>query len=219
MRIERLPLPEPWTIQTLSHYVDALTAFITKYHAIACFNSSEIFTKGFAVDWNVPNYSVQQWLRIVQGEEPPDALESFADFLRFSRRLPLKDVPDLSNLGRKHRQRASLKKNHELDVMLSFLNTVKTAHSITTSNAMDVGAGVGLLSTELSTAGYNVVAVEGNPKYYAELVKNSSFRSVNKFVVRPTDLDIIQEPCISMSLRNRIILILLTLRRLRQLVS
>lgn len=209
MRIERLPLPDQWTIETLSGYVDALISFITTYNAIACFNSSEIFTSGFPLDWSIPDYSLEQWLKIIAGEDPQNAPESLKDFLHLARHLPLKDKPDTPKLEDKRREGASQKKNHELDLMLSFLEATKVANDITTSNVLDVGCGLGLLSTELHKTGYNVIAIEGNPECFAALAKDAPCRCINKYVTHYTDLDVIEDPCISMSLRKSALLALL----------
>src|SRR5271163_253068 len=109
MRIDRLPLPDPWTIENLSEYADALISFITTYSAIACFNSSDIFTSGLPLDWTIPEYSLEQWLKIVAGQEPQNAPDPLTDFLRLSRQLPLKDVPNPPKLTHKPRTGASPK--------------------------------------------------------------------------------------------------------------
>src|SRR5215471_7350708 len=86
-----LPLPPPWTIETVSEYIDELVGFIAEYEDIAKFNSHQVFTRGLPVDW-VPEYDLETWMAIISGEYTEDIPEKLSKFVKLSRTLPLVDT-------------------------------------------------------------------------------------------------------------------------------
>jgi len=79
-------------------------------------------------------------------------------------------------------------------------------HQITTKKIMDVGAGVGHLSCELAKEGYSVIAIEGDESYSQKCVQNTAanpeVQCITKLINDEIDLNVIQEPCISVALRT-----------------
>lgn len=197
-----LPLPEPWTIDTLPEYIDQLVEFVHKYGDIARYITHDVFTKGLPVNW-VPEYSVREWVDIVTGQCEGPFCDSFSEFVSLSRTLPLLErKPHLEiQVGSKHR-RMSSKKCHEVDTMVAFVAEITQARNITAKSVLDVGSGLGYLSTALSSAGYQVLAVEGDKERSAKAAEQNTFRSIHKMVENYEDLDIVEDPCISLSLRT-----------------
>ena len=87
-----LPLPAPWTLETLPDYIDHLSQFITKYRDIGEFVSVDRFVRKLPVEWG-ENFSLETWLEIIVGEFEGELPEDFAEFMRLSRNLPLVDKP------------------------------------------------------------------------------------------------------------------------------
>jgi len=79
-------------------------------------------------------------------------------------------------------------------------------HQIATKKVIDVGAGVGHLSWELAKEGYSVVAIEGNERNARKCADITAARPeiqcVTKYINDETDLNVIQDPCISVSIRT-----------------
>src|ERR1700685_2623995 len=88
----QLPLPAPWTLETLPDYIDQLSNFIKKYLDIGEFVSVDRFLREFPVDWG-KDFSLETWLEIVLGEYKGELPDDFAEFMRLSRTLPLVDFP------------------------------------------------------------------------------------------------------------------------------
>jgi hypothetical protein len=196
-----LPLPKPWTIETLPQYVNNLVEFINVYGDIPRFNTHDVFTKGLPVDW-APKYSLETWLAIVSGNYTECSPGPFSTFVKLCLELPLVDAQTTheSNVVRKQ-HKMSPKKSHEVDAMIAFLEDVKNKCETGAKNVLDVGSGLGYLSSELAKAGYDVVGVEGDQERARKAAENSSFKSIHKMIAGPTDLDIIKHPCTSLSLR------------------
>jgi hypothetical protein len=196
-----LPLPEPWTIETLPEYVDQLVEFIKAYGDIPRFNTHEVFTRGLPVDW-APEYPLETWLAIVSGKYADSFSDSFSKFVRLSQELPFSDVRTTRNATKVRKQhKMSPKKSHEVDTMVAFLEEMTKEHVITAKSVLDVGSGLGYLSSELAKSGYNVVGVEGDAGRAKKAAERTCFHSVHRMVVNHTDLDIVKDPCVSLSLR------------------
>ena len=88
----QLPLPAPWTLETLPEYIDQLSQFITKYRHIGEFCSVDRFLREFPVDWG-KDFTLEKWLEIILGEYKGELPDDFAEFMRLSRALPLADNP------------------------------------------------------------------------------------------------------------------------------
>ena len=88
----QLPLPAPWTLETLPDYIDQLSQFIEKYRHIGEFYSVDRFLKEFLVDWG-KDFTLETWLEIIVGEYKGELPDDFAEFMRLSRALPLVDNP------------------------------------------------------------------------------------------------------------------------------
>jgi len=86
----RLPLPRPWTLETLPEYVDQLALFITKYQAIGEYISVGRFLNQVPLDWG-ENFSLETWLEIIVGEYKGELPDDFAEYMRLSRCLRLVD--------------------------------------------------------------------------------------------------------------------------------
>lgn len=196
-----LPLPEPWTIGTLSEYIDRLVDFLEQYGDIARLSTRDAFTIGLPADW-VPEYSLEEWVEIVTGQCDGPFPDPFSKFVSLSRKLPLVDrKPHQAIPIESKYHRMSPKKCHEVDAMVAFVSEITKARKVTSSNVLDVGSGLGYLCTALSNAGYQVSGVEGDSDRAAKAAEQTSFRSIHKRVETYTDLDILIEPCISLSLR------------------
>lgn len=197
-----LPLPEPWTIDTLPGYIDQLIDFLEQYGDIARYSTCDGFTIGLPVDW-VPEYSLEKWAEIVTGQCNEPFSDPFSKFVSLSRKLPLldkranQDIP----IESKYR-RMSPKKCHEVDAMADFVAEITKARKVTATNVLDVGSGLGYLCTALSNAGYQVSGVEGDEARAIKAAEQTTFRSIHKRVETYADLDILTEPCISLSLRR-----------------
>ena len=200
-----LPLPDPWTIETLPEYIDRLGEFIDKYGDIARYSSHDVFTKGLPVNW-VTECSRAQWLEILKGECEGPFDNPFAEFVALSRALPLVErKPHLEQrIEKSNHHRMSAKKTHEVDTMVTFIAEITQAHNITAKSVLDVGSGLGYLSTALSSAGYHVSGVEGNRDRAERAAEQKTFQSIHKMVETYEDLDIIEDPCISLSLRTSV---------------
>lgn len=198
--MRHLPLPEPWTIDSLSQYIDQLLQFVERYRCIAEYNTHDVFTDGLPVEW-APSLSVKEWIDVVQGCYRPPLSEEFFNFLQLSQELPLykHKVPQISPTGRPG---MCQKKDHEVDVMLHFISEFRQSRKISTKSVLDVGSGLGYLSGELAKAGYSVIGVEGDPAIAEKASQEQSgFATVNKMVLAPEDLNVTSEPSISVSLR------------------
>ena len=196
-----LPLPPPWTIETVSEYVDELVRFIAEYEDIAKFNSHNVFTHGLPVNW-APEYDLVTWMAIIAGEQVEDVPEKLSKFVKLSRTLSLVDTrTSFKDITRTNRKGMTPKKDHEVDAMVAFVAKMTKAHGIRTKNVLDVGSGLGYLSLELSKAGYNVVGVEGDPERAKKAAATTDMECVNRMINNHSDLEIIREPCIALSLR------------------
>jgi len=98
------------------------------------------------------------------------------------------------------------KKNHELDILIAYLESVTTLHSITTKKVLEVGAGVGHLASELVKEGYSVIAIDGDEKLCRKCAEKNAgmpqLQCITKYVNHESDLNVISEPCISVCLRT-----------------
>ena len=78
-------------------------------------------------------------------------------------------------------------------------------HEIKTKKVLDVGAGKGHLSWEMAREGYTVVAIERNDQLSQKLAEHSTgkyeIECIAKTVNDESDLNVVQDPCISVSLR------------------
>jgi hypothetical protein len=83
-----LPIPSPWTLETLPTYIDHLCLFINKYKDIGEFYSGYKFTHGYLVNWG-EGFSLDEWLQAVKGEYKGQLPGEFAEFVRLCRELPL----------------------------------------------------------------------------------------------------------------------------------
>ena len=88
----QLPLPAPWTLETLPDYIDQLSNFINKYLDIGEFVSVDRFLREFPVDWG-KDFTLEIWMEIILGEYKGELPADFAEFMRLSRTLPLVDFP------------------------------------------------------------------------------------------------------------------------------
>ena len=88
----QLPLPAPWTLETLPDYIDQLSNFINKYLDIGEFVSVDRFLREFPVDWG-KEFTLETWMEIILGEYKGELADDFAEFMRLSRSLPLVDFP------------------------------------------------------------------------------------------------------------------------------
>jgi len=203
MNGQHLPLPPPWTEETLSEYVDALIGFIAEYRSIACFNSQHVFTRGLPVDW-APKYNVEKWLSIISGQIPDGPLpEPLARFIRLARDLPL--------VGAGHkvegmqlqptRKKFTPQKSHEVDAFVEFVREMTKSLNVNVRHVVDVGAGLGYLSQELAKIGFQVDAIEGDPERAAKAADQANVRFIAKMVNGPDDLDVTPGPCLVVSLR------------------
>ena len=70
---------------------------------------------------------------------------------------------------------------------------------------MDIGAGVGHLASDLASEGYTVLAIEGNEvksrNYAVKVAGNPEIQCIAANIQNEFDLNVTQEPCISLSLR------------------
>jgi hypothetical protein len=197
-----LPLPEPWTLETLSEYSEELVKFVTEYGDIARFNTKDVFRDGLPVDW-VPEHDLETWVAIVTGKYTESWCEPFLRFVNLSRMLPLLDHGySPSKLSTRKRQGFSPKKEHEVEAMLDFVAETTCLHKLSIKNVLDVGSGLGYLSAELATAGYRVVAVDGDPDRPIKAIQHPQVEYVCKTITNHTDLDIVEGDCISLSLRT-----------------
>ena len=197
-----LPLPEPWTLDTLPGYIDQLADFVDNYGNIARYSTHDVFTQGLPVKW-VPEYSLQKWVDIVTGQCEGPFCGPFSEFVSLSRRLPLVDHrPHLEIPIESNYHGMSPKKCHEVDSMVAFVAEMTKARNVTATSVVDVGSGLGYLSTALSQVGYQVSGVEGDELRAAKAAGQAAFRSIHKRVETYTDLDIVEDPCISLSLRT-----------------
>jgi len=197
-----LPLPEPWTIETLPQYIDQLVGFVDKYGDIARYRTHDVFTKGLPVTW-VPEFGLQDWVDIVRAQCDGPFCEPFSGFVSLSQRLPLVDNrPPLEIPVKNTHQGMSPKKCHEVDSMVAFVAEMTKARQVTAKSIIDVGSGLGYLSTALSKAGYQVSGVEGDEARATKAAEKNSFRSIHKMVETYTDLDIVEDSCCSLSLRT-----------------
>jgi hypothetical protein len=196
-----LPLPEPWAIDTLPGYIDQLVNFLEQYGDIARCSTRDAFTIGLPMDW-VPEYSLEKWVEIVTGQCNGPFCDAFSKFVSLSRKLPLLDNRAHQNIPIESKyHRMSPKKCHEVDAMVDFVAEITKARNVTATNVLDVGSGLGYLCTALSNAGYQVSGVEGNEARAIKAAEQTTFRSIHKRVETYADLDILMEPCISLSLR------------------
>lgn len=199
---EYLPLPPPWTVDTVSDYINELVHFITEYENIAKFYSQAVFVEPSPVDW-VPDYPLEKWIRIISGECIEELPERLSKFVRLSRELPLFDTKEPLKVKNEptNRRGCCPKKDYELDVMSAFIEEMRSVHDIQTKNIVDVGSGLGYLSLELSKGGYNVIGVEGDAEMAKKAAAQNKVQCITKKINDYTDLDIIQEPCITLCLR------------------
>jgi Methyltransferase domain len=196
-----LPLPEPWTLETLSEYIEELVKFVTEYGDIARFNTRDVFVHGLPVDW-VPEHDLETWVAIVSGKHTENWSKSFSRFVHLSKTLPLHDhAYSPSKISTRKRQGFSPKKEHEVDAMLDFVAKTTCAQNLCVKNVVDVGSGLGYLSAELATVGYRVVAVDGDPDRPVKAIQHAQVEHVCKTITNHTDLDIVEGDCISLSLR------------------
>lgn len=198
-----LPLPPPYTAETISEYVDALIGFEMEYKRIASFHSHEVFTKGFPVDW-APKYDAETWLSFIAGDVSEQSLPApLAKFMRLARELPLVGFgPKLDSVEvQKNRKKFSPKKAYEVDVFIKYINETSEKFDIETKRVVDVGAGLGYLSQELVKAGFQVTAIEGDPERAAKTAESAGIECIAKMVNSPDDLDITPDPCLAVSLR------------------
>jgi len=199
--IKYLPLPTPWTVDNLSEYIDALVNFITEYKDITTLSSIESFVCPIPIDW-APEYSLEEWIAIHSGEFTGNLPEQLSKFVKLSRELPLVDTEGSVKVQEQiNRKRCCRKKDYELEVLRIFLPEMTKTHNVTTKNVLDVGSGKGHLAQVLSEEGYEVVCIEGNPGLACKVSQTSEIKSIEKMVANHTDLDIIQGPCITVSLR------------------
>ena len=195
-----LPLPHPWTIETVSEYVDELIKFVNEYEDIASFNSKEVFSSGLPLDW-VPDHDLETWIAIVSGDYTGNWSGRFSRFVQRSRQLPLLDNNKPLHKRSEKRQGFTPKKEHEVDAMMAFVAEMMSVHKVTSRNVLDVGSGLGYLSAELSKAGFHVVGVEGDPERATKAIPHTQVESVCKMVTNYKDLDIVKDCCVSLSLR------------------
>ena len=131
-----------------------------------------------------------------------DIPENLFQFVKLSRSLPLVDIrTSFKGTTRTNRKGMTPKKDHEVDAMVAFVAEMIMAHNVSTRSVLDVGSGLGYLSLELSRAGYNVTGVEGDPERAKKAAATADTKCVNKIVNNHSDLEIIREPCIALSLR------------------
>ena len=198
---EYLPLPPPWTIETVPGYIDELVQFINKYENIVKFNSRDVFIKGLPVSW-VPEYDLETWMAVISGKNTENPPEELAKFLHLSRTLPLVDnLMSFKGSARTNRKGLTPKKDHEVDAMVAFVAEMTKAQDISAKSVLDVGSGLGYLSWELSTAGYHVVGVEGDPERAQKAAARTELPCIARMINDHNDLKIITEPCITLSLR------------------
>jgi Methyltransferase domain len=196
-----LPLPTPWTVDTLSEYVDALVNFITEYKEITTFSSTDSFIRPIPIDW-AAEYSLEEWIAIHSGEFTGNLPEQLSKFVKRSRELPLVDTEGPIKVQEPiNRKRCCRKKDYELEVLRIFVPEMAEVHNITAKNILDVGSGKGHLAQVLSEAGYEVVCIEGDPGLACKTSQTSKVKCVAQMVGNHTDLDIIQQQCITVSLR------------------
>jgi hypothetical protein len=197
-----LPLPEPWTIDSLEQYIDQLVQFVEKYRCIAEYNTHEVYTKGVVgIEW-APDLSIEDWINVTNGRYNEPLPEEFSEFLRLSQTLPLKDEKTYVPTSREVRQGMCRKKAHEIDVMLEFLGQFTRSQGVSATNIVDVGSGVGHLSTQMAKAGYSVIGVEGNQQLSEKLAaQNPIYTAVNRTILAPEDLNVTSDDLISVSLR------------------
>ena len=198
-----LPLPPPYTAETVSEYADALIGFEREYRCIAKFYSQHIFTKGLPVDW-APKYDAETWLSIIAGEVPDETLpEPLTRFMRLARELPLVGIgPKLESLVvQKNRKKFTPKKSYEVDVLVKFVKETTEQCNIKADRVVDVGAGLGYLSQELAKSGFQVTAIEGDPERAEKVADGADIECIAKIVNGPDDLDVTPDPCIAVSLR------------------
>jgi hypothetical protein len=197
-----LPLPEPWTIDTVSQYIDELAKFLLEYGDIARLHSTDVFDVGLPVDW-IPEHSLETWIAIVSGEYTGNWSDQFSRFVKLSRMLPLLDDWKPRSLTSKRKRDAfPVKKEHEVEAMVSFVTEMASIHQISTCDVLDVGSGLGYLSAELSSTGFHVIGIEGDPQKSANAIKHENVEHVCKMVMNSTDLEITEKDCISLSLRT-----------------
>jgi hypothetical protein len=202
MNEQHLPLPPPFTIDSISEYIDALIGFVREYKSIVHFNSHHVFTQGLPVDW-LPKYTVETWLSIASGgfleEILPEPLEKF---LRLARELPLGGPIRMGESlpAPPTRKNLTAQKSHEIDAVIGFLKELTKRFNIEAKRVVDVGAGLGYLSQELEEIGYQVVAIEGNPERAAEVAEKANIECIARMVNRPCDLDVTADPCLAVGL-------------------
>lgn len=202
MKTCSLPLPPPWTLEILSEYIDALIRFITKYEQIAKFNTHHAFTQGLPVDW-APDFDIETWLAILSGRVLEDFPHELVEFIHLFQELPLLDPRKPAKPTRRRDTKGlTPKKIHEVDAMMAFIEETTKAHKITTKNVLDVGSGLGYLSSELSSSGFRVVCVEADPKRAEKAAQRTGLPCIAKRVELSSDLDIWGRPHISVSLRR-----------------
>ena len=154
-----LPLPQPWTFENLSEYIDQLVIFITRYEHVAKFNTHDVFTKGLPVNW-LFDFDVEKWISIISRKCLKDLPDELTEFVRMSQDLPLFDIPPPPAYPRRvYRPGLNAKKAHEVDAMTAFIKETAKSHNITANNVLDVGSGLGYLSAEIRS-GENLTYVQ-----------------------------------------------------------
>ena len=197
-----LPLPGAWTTDTLPEYIEQLLDFVKRYAYLAECSTRDAFTKGLPVNW-APELSTEDWIQIVNGRYTAPLPQPLSKFVQLAHRLPLRDAKDYKTWnGRESRRGMSLKKDHEVDAMVNFLSELISTQNIKAKSVVDVGSGLGYLSTELAKLGFSVIGIEGDADRAKKATPHCQFKSVNKVVTDPEDLGVTSESLISVSLRT-----------------
>jgi Tellurite resistance protein TehB len=200
-RIKYLPLPDPWTLDTLDGYVDALAGYLREYIAIAEYGTHNVFTRGLPVEWVPENVDCEGWLARVNGSYTDSIPDNFSKFVSLSRTLPFADLGYAELKAGEARRGMSPKKDHEVDAMITFLDKITSTESVVTKNVLDVGSGLGYLSLELSRAGYAVTGIKGDPERVVKTSETTNVECLHKMVTSFQDLNVLQDPLISLSIR------------------